>query len=77
MKTLPADCLIHIDEDLPSEEVQDMERHFAREDGVISACVPSRTPHLMVVDYDPDRTTAGRLLDSVRASGLHAELVGL
>ncbi|MCP5141712.1 MAG: heavy-metal-associated domain-containing protein [Gammaproteobacteria bacterium] len=77
MKTLPADCLIHIDETLPSERIHSIERQFAGSRGVISACVPIRTPHLMVVDYDPAVISAASLLNSVRASGLHAELVGL
>lgn len=77
MKTLPADCLIHIDETLPNDRLETIERQFAKSPGVISACVHSRTPHLMVVDYDPAKVSAIGLLSTVRASGLHAELVGL
>jgi hypothetical protein len=68
--------VIHIDEQLSRQEIQDMEKSISFDLGVTSACVHERTPHLMVVDYDPNVTSGGELLRGVRNRGVHAELIG-
>ncbi len=72
-----ADVLIHIDEDLDSEGIHEMERTLSLHEGVISACMHERRRHLLVVDYDPLRVRSSDLLSRVRADGFHAELIGL
>jgi len=71
-----ADVVLHIDEHLSSDEIHSMEKELSQTDGVYSACVHERTPHLMVVDYDPMQTHSTFLLQNVQNHGLHAELIG-
>jgi hypothetical protein len=76
MNSYNVNVVVHIDENLSSEQIQDMEKRVSMETGVHSACVHDRTPHLMVIDYDPREVGAGQLLRSFHNNGLHAELVG-
>lgn len=71
-----ANVVVHIDEKLSSDEIHSMEKDISFEGGVYSACVHERTPHLMVVDYDPMETHSIALLRNVQNHGLHAELIG-
>jgi hypothetical protein len=45
--------------------------------GVVSACVNENARHLLLVDYDPSGIQSRDILDRIRESGVHAELVGL
>lgn len=77
MGTYRADVIIHIHENLGTDDTEDVQKSLSCEDGVYSACVSDSTRHLMVVDYDPQTTASKTLLDKVTARGLHAEMVGL
>jgi hypothetical protein len=33
--------------------------------------------HLLVVDFDPDQVQPGHIVQSIRARGLHAEMISL
>ena len=68
--------VVHIDENLSSEEIHSMEKEVSMEGGVYCACVHERTPHLMVVDYDPMEIRSLSLLQNIQNHGLHAELIG-
>lgn len=76
MSKYSADVLIHIDEEISPQQVNEMEYDLARMEGVISACVNCQNPHLMLVDYDPMKVKSTALLRSVTSSGFHAEMVG-
>lgn len=77
MENQCSDIVIHIDEDLADETIHELERDLSWVPGVICACVNDRARHLMLVDYDPERTRAGELLSVVRGYGIGAELIGL
>jgi hypothetical protein len=68
--------VVHIDEDLSDGQIQEMEKDLSYSGGVYCACVHERTPHLMVVDYDPMETQSIAVLHSVQNHGVHAELIG-
>ncbi|WP_026142929.1 MULTISPECIES: ATP-binding protein [unclassified Thioalkalivibrio] len=77
MSTHMADVTIHIDENTDHaarERIQDTLRGLP---GVMAASSHDERPHLMVVEYDPERVSSRKLLDTVTASGVHAELIGL
>ncbi len=76
MNSYNANVVVHIDENLSGEQIEEMEKRLSMEAGVRSACVHDRTPHLMVIDYDPREVGSSQLLRSFHNSGLHAELVG-
>lgn len=71
------DIVIHIDEELDDDRIHTLERELSMRHGVLSACVHADRRHLMLVDYDPDGVCSADILSQVRASGIHAELIGL
>lgn len=71
------DVLVHIDETLEEQDLDNVENRLRDEDGVISVHHESKHPHLMLVEYNPDRTSSRGILQTVTRQGLHAELVGL
>ena len=77
MRSHCSDVLIHIDEELADEAIQQLERDISFIPGVVSACVNQRARHLMLVDYDPEDVHATDLLGMVRRRGVSAELIGL
>jgi len=77
MRSYCSDVLIHIDEELADEAIQQLEREVSFIPGVVSACVNQRARHLMLVDYDPEDVHATDLLGMVRRRGVGAELIGL
>jgi len=71
------DVVIHIDEDLADDLIQELERELSGVTGVYSACVNDRARHLMLVDYDPQDVNALDLLSQIESHGVHAELIGM
>ncbi len=71
------DVTLHIDETIDTEKREDLRDAVLACEGVMGAVMQPKTPHLLVVEYDPDRVTSAKLLETVTASGVHAELVGL
>lgn len=71
------DVMIHVDESLPPGEMHRFEDRLRTDAGVISACISHEDPHLLLITYNPDQTTAHHLLDLIKQEGVHAELVGL
>jgi hypothetical protein len=76
MITYNANVVVHIDEELDEQQILDMERKLAFDNGVESSCVAARARHLMIIDYDPRLTSSSALLKNIHDRGLHAELVG-
>ena len=72
-----ADVTIHIDKNLSSEQRGTIEESLRALDGVVSIHNPDKTPHLTLVEYDPDIITSRKILERVTDQGAHAELVGL
>ena len=72
-----ADVTIHIDKNLSSEQRGTIEESLRALDGVVSIHNPDKTPHLTLVEYDPDVITSRKILERVTDQGAHAELVGL
>lgn len=71
------DVTVHIDETLSKEQRQGMEDTLRALDGVVSVAAKGEKPHLVVVEYNPDRISSGAILSAVKNLGVHAELVGL
>jgi hypothetical protein len=76
MATYNANVVVHIDEALSANQLDDMEKGMSNVTGVVSACVHERTPHLLVVDYDLCAVHSGTLLARIKSRGLHAQLIG-
>ena len=76
MNSFNANVVIHIDEELSDEKIQSLEHELAGVPGIVSSCVHERTRHLWVVDYDPRETHSAEVLNRIKNTGLHAELIG-
>ena len=71
-----ANAVVHINETLSADQIHDIEKRLADVSGVVSACAHIKTPHLLVVDYDPQTLHSKDLLMHFEDRGLHAALIG-
>ena len=76
MVTYDANVVIHVDENLSDKQIHEVEKQLSEVQGVVSACVNERTPHLFVIDYDPRSTHSKQLLNEVKNNHLSAQLIG-
>jgi hypothetical protein len=72
-----ADITVHIDETMEKDTRAKLENDLRSQDGVISVHFSEKTPHLIVVTYDPDHARGKDILKVVLGDHLHAELVGI
>lgn len=72
-----ADVTVHIDETLDHAALQEVVDHLRGIGGVGSVTAHDDKPHLMIVQYDPDRTDSSAIHQAITAKGIHAELIGL
>ena len=72
-----SDIMLHIDEDLDSDQRIQLESYMRGQEGIISLGYRADKPHLMMVGYNPECITLTDILNSVQTRGLHAELIGL
>ena len=71
------DVTVHIDETLDSMlrgQIADKLRMIR---GITNASIRDKTPHLMVVEFDPEQLCTRDILDAVTSNGVRAELIGL
>ena len=71
-----ANVVVHINENLTNEQIHEIEKRLSSVKGVVSACAHVRTPHLLVIDYDPKSIRTGQLLQEVKNGRLNAQLIG-
>jgi len=70
------DVVLHVNETLDPNARHELEDQMRSIDGVICPRFNERTPHLMMVAYDPDRLRTGDVLNEVRRKGYHAQHCG-
>lgn len=71
------DVTIHIDENLEDARRPQLIEKMRAQAGVVAVGYHDEKPHLMVVEYNPEKTSSAQLLEAVKGEGLHAELIGL
>lgn len=71
-----ADVVIHINEELDSTYREKLSNDVSDFEGVISADLKDKRPHLMIVAYNPGITKSLNILAGVKDAGMHAQLVG-
>lgn len=71
------DITLHIDENLSTEQRETIEESLRALDGVVSIHNSEKTPHLTIVQYNPDTINSRGILNRVTDQGAHAELIGL
>jgi hypothetical protein len=69
------DILIHINEQLEINQQQYVESELRNIDGVIAPRF--NKPHLLLISYNSDKTSASKLFDAVKLKGYRAQLVGM
>ena len=72
-----SDVTVHVDEDLDAARRGEVEQALQGLDGVDSVSNPDQTPHLLIVQFNPDKVGTASILSAVTSQGVHAELVGL
>ena len=72
-----ADVTLHIDENLNDEQRGSIEESIRALDGVVSVHNPDNTPHLTMVEYNPEVTSSSAILERVTRQGAHAQIIGL
>jgi len=71
------DITLHIDENLSAEQRETIEESLRALDGIISVHASEKTPHLIIVGYNPDKMDHHRILKRVTDQGAHAEVIAL
>lgn len=71
------DVTIHIDKETDEKSRANVDSGLRLIDGVVSVHMPEKEPHLIVVEYNPDKTTSTNLLTMVKEIAGHAEMFGL
>lgn len=70
------DVVLHVNETLDERARHELEDQMRTIDGVIAPRFNDRRTHLMIVAYDPDRTSTGSLVKEVQRRGYHAQHCG-
>lgn len=71
------DVVVHIDQTLEEEHRMRIEGQLRGINGVVSVHNSDDRPHLLIVQYNPDKTGSATILETVTGQGVSAELVGL
>lgn len=71
------DIILHIDENLNTEQKETIEESLRALDGVVSVSISEKASHLTIVEYNPDKMDSQTILKRVTDQGAHAELIGL
>jgi len=71
------DIILHIDETLNHAKLESLSDKIRQQDGVVSVAFHDDKPHLMIVEYNPDKKKSAEILKCVTDQGVHAELIGL
>ncbi len=71
------DLLIHVNETLAAHERNSLEEELRQVRGVVAPRFSGTTSHLLLVAYDPEEADSHSLLNRVKGSGYHAQLIGM
>ncbi|ARU31720.1 hypothetical protein CAP31_08515 [Sulfuriferula sp. AH1] len=72
-----SDFIIHVDESLTREQLDRLESSIRENACVVSAGANDKTPHLMLVAYNPECANSKVILENVTNQGLRATALGL
>ena len=70
------DVTIHIDETLGHEQREKIRDELLSRDGIMAVASQDETPHLLIIEYDPDKTDPMSILEIFRKHQIHAERLG-
>jgi hypothetical protein len=68
------DVTVRIYDDLAPGDLRHLEDVLRGIDGVVSTHASRRHPHVMLVEFNPRRTSSIRIIDTITQDGVNAEL---
>jgi hypothetical protein len=68
--------VMHVDNSLGENSRRNVEKAITGQSGVVHAHFNERRPHLMLVSYDPARTSSFEVLAQMTGQQLRAERIG-
>ena len=71
-----SDVMIHINETLSTEARSSLEDDMRQIEGVVSPRFSPSKEHLLMIAFDPEKTSSMVLLGKARAAGYTAQLIG-
>ena len=71
------DVTLHIDEETSHEDREGFRDTLLGISGVMAADYRDDTPHLMIIEYDPDVIVPHEFIAAAKQRGYHSELIGL
>ena len=71
------DLNVHIDKIMIPEKRIYVKYSIRALDGVVSVHGSSKTPHLTIVQYNPEEMDSQKILKRITDQGVHAELIGM
>lgn len=71
-----SDVMIHINESLSEEARSTLEEGMRQIEGVIAPRFNPGKDHLLVIAFNPDKTSTAALFAKARSSGYTAQLIG-
>ncbi len=69
--------LLYLKDRLDDDALATLERQLIAHDGVTGVRYQPARPNLLLIDYDPSRTTSGAVLTHAIQQNVEARLVGL
>lgn len=72
-----SDTLIHVGDFLTPPQRQNLEENLRAVAGVVAPRFGPGKDHLLLIAYDPEKTSSAALLGKVREHGCRASLIGL
>lgn len=70
------DVTFHIDETLGHAQLEAIRDELLAHDGIMAAVCQDETPHLMIIEYDPDKIDPTNILEMFKKRRIHAERLG-
>jgi hypothetical protein len=70
------DVTFHLDETLGHEQREAVRDELLAHDGIMAAASRDETPHLMIIEYDPDKIDPLGILGMFKKHQIHAERLG-
>lgn len=70
------DVTLHIDETLGHEQREVIRDELLAHDGIMAVASQDETPHLLIIEYDPDKMDSMGILKMFKKHNIHAERLG-
>jgi hypothetical protein len=70
------DVTFHLNETLGHEQREAIRAELLAHDGIMAAASQDETPHLLIIEYDPDKIDPTSILEMFKKRRIHADRLG-